>query len=300
MNKILITGATGYIGAALIKLLGRTDYSLVCAARNPQKRKDKLPKNAVMKQVDFANADHLDSVFEGVDVAFFLMHSLEESSDFEALEERLATHFVEAAKRQSVKKIIYLGGLIDKQKLSHSAHMRSRKKVGDILRHSGIPVIAFRASIILGSGSISFEMIRNLVERLPVMVTPTWVRVKAQPIYINTVLAYLEQAIEKKCSESIIVEIGGKDVMSYEEIMTCYASVKGLKRWMIPVPFLTPKLSSLWLALITPLYAKVGRKLIESITEESVVKEPEQASLFDVKRLGCEEAIRRIVHSMDE
>jgi len=292
MTKLLITGSTGYVGSRLIQALAESSYSLLCTARNPGFIQDRLPKNAVAVKADFSKSEGLSTVFEGCETAFFLMHSLGEGQQFEEMEANVARNFSEAAVAEGVQKIIYLGGLMDDSKLEHSAHMRSRKKVGDLLRASGIPVLEFRASVIIGPGSTSFELIRALVERLPVMVTPKWVRVKAQPIFIQDVIAYLKAAIEQPCSAFNIIEIGGADVVSYQSIMEVYAKVRGLRRFMIPVPFLTPYLSSLWLGLVTPVYARVGRKLIDSITSESVVTSPAEMRDFGIKPMGCEAAIR--------
>ena len=300
MKKILITGSTGYIGSRLISALSETDYSLNCTARNPKYLESRLPSNATAYQVDFINPNFNQEAFKDCDTAFFLLHALGETKEFEDIEKKMAENFVNAAKQNRVKHIIYLGGLFNEDHSKHSPHMRSRKKVGDTLRASKIPVTEFRASVILGSGSTSFELIRALVERLPMMVTPKWVHVKAQPIYSQDVITYLTQAILKQPSQAQIVEIGGKNKVTYKDIMDLYAKTRGLKRFMIPVPFLTPKLSSLWLGLVTPLYARVGKKLIDSITEESVVLYPKAATQYDISPLSCEEAIIQCLKDEDQ
>jgi uncharacterized protein YbjT (DUF2867 family) len=291
MIKILITGSTGYVGSRLIHALGNTDYQLICTARNPSYVQNKLPKNAKAVQADFSLGHHSDSPFKGCEVAFFLMHSLGEKTGFEEKESIIANNFLTIAKSIGIKKIIYLGGLVDGPPKKHSPHMRSRIAVGSILRQSAIPILEFRSSVILGPGSTSFELIRALVERLPIMVTPKWVSVRAQPIFIDDVITYLIQSITIKLNTSKIIEIGGADVVSYQTIMQRYAKIRKLRRFMIPVPFLTPYLSSLWLGVVTPVYARVGRKLIDSITSESIVKNKEAATLFDIKPLNCYQAI---------
>lgn len=288
MAKLLITGSTGYVGSRLINRLADSGHELICTARDTSFIQHKLPENATAVQVDFSQK----SVTVSCDVAFFLIHALGEKKRFETIEYRIAENVVESLKGSGVKRIIYLGGLMDDGSAKLSPHMASRKKVGDILRSSGIPVIELRASVILGSGSLSFELIRALVERLPVMVTPKWVHVKAQPVFIDDVIDYLEQSISVPLDSSITVEIGGRDVVSYRDLMQCYAKVRGLHRFMISIPLLTPHLSSLWLGLITPVYARVGRKLIDSITEKSVVNTTLHQHLFSVKPRSCEEAIR--------
>jgi uncharacterized protein YbjT (DUF2867 family) len=180
-----------------------------------------------------------------------------------------------------------------------SAHLRSRHEVGERLRAHAVPVIEFRASIIIGSGSLSFEMIRALVERLPVMVMPRWVRVTAQPIAIGDVLAYLRAALSLKLAGSVMVEIGGPDQVSYGELMREYARQRGLRRWMIPVPLLTPRLSSLWLGLVTPLYARVGRKLVDSLRHPTVVRDDSVQRLFPIRPIGLGEAIARALRNED-
>jgi hypothetical protein len=191
-----------------------------------------------------------------------------------------------------VRRIIYLGGLAsDEEKLS--THLRSRQEVGRVLRESGVPVLEFRASIVIGSGSLSFEMIRSLVERLPVMITPGWVSVMAQPIGIEDLLEYLAAALVLPVAQYRIYEIGGADRVCYLDIMRDYARQRGMKLRTLPVPVLTPYLSSLWLGLVAPLYARIGRKLIESIVRPTVVRDPAALSAFAVRPMGIEEAIRR-------
>ncbi len=198
-----------------------------------------------------------------------------------------------------MQRIIYLGGL-GEERDELSAHLRSRHEVGRILRASGVPVVEFRASIIIGSGSLSFEMIRALVERLPAMITPRWVSVLAQPIGIEDVLHYLRAALDLELHESRIYEIGGPDRVSYGDLMLEYARQRGLRRFMIPVPVLTPRLSSLWLGLVTPLYARVGRKLIDSICHPTLVADPAPAQRdFAIRPIGVREAIARALANED-
>jgi uncharacterized protein YbjT (DUF2867 family) len=225
----------------------------------------RVPANVEIVPGDVLDPASLSRAMKGVEATYYLVHSMGTTGDFEAEDRIAADNFGAAARAAGVRRIIYLGGLgEDDPRLS--AHLRSRHEVGKRLRAHGVPVIELRASIIIGSGSLSFELIRALVERLPVMVTPRWVRVKAQPIAIGDVLEYLHEALTVETgNRSLIIEIGGPDRVSYQELMYEYARQRGLRRWMIPVPVLTPRLSSLWLGLITPLYARVGRKLIDSL-----------------------------------
>jgi uncharacterized protein YbjT (DUF2867 family) len=220
------------------------------------------------------------------------------SEGFEQRDRLGAENFARAARAAGVRRIVYLGGLGDEEG-ELSPHLRSRHEVGSILRASGVPVIEFRASIVIGSGSLSFEMLRALVERLPVMVTPRWVRVKAQPIAIGDLLAYLEAALDLETEESRVYEIGGSERVSYGELMGEYARQRRLRRFMIPVPVLTPRLSSLWLGLVTPLYARVGRALIESICHETVVRDDRALQDFAVKPMGVQQAIANALANED-
>jgi uncharacterized protein YbjT (DUF2867 family) len=232
----------------------------------------------------------VSTALRGVDTAYYLVHSMGSGADFEEKDRAGAEIFAAAALAQGVRRIIYLGGLGPEGE-ELSPHLRSRQEVGRILRDSGVPTLEFRASIVLGSGSLSFEMIRALVERLPAMITPRWVGTTAQPIAIDDLLQYLLEALGIPIEGSRVFEIGGADQVSYGEIMMEYARQRGLRRTMIPVPFLTPRLSSLWLGLVTPLYAKVGRALIDSILHPTVVHDPAALREFTVRPMGMREAL---------
>ena len=209
-----------------------------------------------------------------------------------------AANFSAAAKQAGVRRIVYLGALGNPER-SLSEHLRSRQETGEVLRASGIQVIEFRASIIIGSGSLSFELIRALVERLPVMICPKWVATPAQPIAIEDVLEYLLAALDLEEEKSRIFEIGGPDRVSYGDIMREYARQRGLRRVMIPVPVLTPRLSSLWLGLVTPVYARVGRKLIEGLRSPTVVEDRSASEFFSIRPRGLREALARALSNED-
>lgn len=246
-------------------------------------------------QSDLSDYPTLVNAMKGVDAAYYLVHAMGSAVDFETEDRRLADVFSRASRAARVKRLIYLGGICPPAENDLSAHLRSRLEVGEVLQNSGVPTLEFRASIILGSGSLSFEIIRSLVERLPVMITPHWVRVKAQPIFIDDVLAYLLQGLEIPLPESRVFEIGGADVMSYGQLMNEYARQRGLRRWMIPVPVLTPRLSGIWLNLVAPVYARIGRKLVESIRHSTVVNREDALRVFSVKPLGVKEAMGRVL-----
>ena len=288
---ILLTGATGYVGGRLLTRLESEDRRVRCLVRSPADFKRVLGANTERVAGNVLDRSSLGAALRGVGTAYYLVHSMGSSDPFEEADRDAARNFGAAAKAAGVERIVYLGGLgSDAEDLS--PHLRSRHEVGDILRESGVRVIEFRASIVIGAGSISFEMIRALVERLPVMVMPKWVNVPAQPISIADLLEYLVAALDLPGGESTVYEIGGADRVSYADLMREYALLRGLHRLMIPVPVLTPYLSSLWLALITPVYARIGRKLIESIVHPTVVHDDSARAAFGVRPMNVREAMR--------
>ncbi len=296
---VLLTGATGYVGGRLLSALRDAGERVRCVARRPEFLGHKVDARTEIVQGDLLDPPSLDAAMRGVDVAYYLVHSMGTAGDaFEETDRRAAASFGAAARAAGVQRIIYLGGL-GAPTPELSPHLRSRHEVGDVLRASGVPVIELRASIVIGSGSLSFEMVRALVERLPVMITPRWVAVPAQPIAISDVLAYLMEARDLPGRESATYEIGGADQVSYGDLMHEYARQRGLRRLMIPVPFLTPRLSSLWLGLVTPVYARVGRKLIDSIRHETVVRDDAASRVFRVRPRGIRDAIGSALRNED-
>ncbi len=294
-SKILLTGATGYIGGRLLRLLEQQpEYRVRCLARRPESLRQTANASTEVVAGDVLERPSLDSALRGVEAAYYLVHSMGSRGSFEDEDRLAARNFGQAAKACGVQRIIYVGGLgSDHEELS--PHLRSRQEVGHILRESGVPVLELRASIVIGSGSLSFEMIRALVERLPIMITPKWVNVMAQPIAIDDLLEYLLAALRLPVSQYAVYEIGGADQVCYADIMREYARQRGRRIRMIRVPALTPYLSSLWLGLVTPLYARIGRKLIESIIHPSVVHDDAALATFAIRPMGCEEAIRRAI-----
>jgi uncharacterized protein YbjT (DUF2867 family) len=297
-GTILLTGASGYVGGRLLPLLVADGYRVRCLARQPEQLSSRVPAGVEVVQGNVLDAKSLSEAMKGVEAAYYLVHSMGSTGDFESQDRVAAENFAAAAHAAGVQRIIYLGGLGEDEP-DLSAHLRSRHEVGERLRANAVPVIEFRASIVIGSGSLSFEMIRALVERLPVMVMPRWVRVTAQPIAIGDVLDYLRAALTVQTEGSIIVEIGGPDRVSYGELMGEYARQRGLRRLMIPVPLLTPRLSSLWLGLVTPLYARVGRKLVDSLRHPTVVRDDSALRLFSIRPVGVGEAIARALRKED-
>ncbi len=287
---ILLTGATGYVGGRLLPLLEKRGEAVRCVTRRPKTLEPRVAARTEVFEGDLLNPGSLPAAFAGAETAYYLVHSMGSQQDFMEEDRTAARNFAAAAKKAGVKRIIYLGGLGEGEL---SPHLESRQEVGRVLAESGAAVIEFRASIVIGSGSISYEMVRALVERLPVMTTPSWVRMQAQPIAVEDLLAYLIAALDKTPVVSAVYEIGGKDKVSYEQIMREYARQRGLKRVMIPVALLTPWLSSLWLAFVTPIYARIGRRLFTSLRHETVVRDDKALRDFAVRPRGLSEAIAR-------
>jgi uncharacterized protein YbjT (DUF2867 family) len=294
---ILIAGATGYVGGALIKPLLSEGYRVRCLARRPEALADSGLSVEVVRG-DVLDAVSVRAAMAGVHTAYYLVHSMASSESFEEQDRAAARNFANAAREADIQRIIYLGGLGHEQD-ELSPHLRSRHEVGEILKSTGVPVIEFRASVVIGSGSLSFEMIRALVERLPVMIAPRWVSVAAQPIAIADLLSYLVAALDLPPNEGGIFEIGGADLVSYGGLMKEYARQRGLKRLVISVPFLTPHLSSLWLGLVTPLYVRVGRKLIDSIRHSTIVEDQKALIRFKIRPCGFRQAIAAAINSSE-
>jgi uncharacterized protein YbjT (DUF2867 family) len=294
----LLTGATGYVGGRLLSLLQKQSVPVRCLARRPEALEDRGSQTTEIVAGDVLDRNTLLTAFEGVDTAYYLVHSMGAQGNFEEQDRIAATNFSEAATAAGVRRIVYLGGLGNPDQ-QLSKHLRSRQETGDALRAHHSQVIEFRASIVIGSGSLSFEMIRALVERLPIMICPRWVHVKAQPIAIEDLLTYLTAALDLQTETSQVYEIGGPDQVSYGQIMQEYARQRGLTRWMVPVPFLTPYLSSLWLGLVTPLYARVGRKLVESLRNPTLISNNLAARTFSIRPRSFGESIARALINED-
>lgn len=288
-NRVLLTGATGYVGGRLRRLLEEAGVPLRCMARRLGGLQARVHPSTQLCRADVLDPDTLPAALEGIHTAYYLIHSMGSGDDFEEDDRRGAENFAQAARAAGVQRIVYLGGLAHGNDLS--PHLRSRHEVGEVLRSSGVPTIELRASVVLGSGSLSFEMLRALVERLPIMICPKWVSVPAQPISIEALLAYLIEARTLPIEGHRTYEIGGEEAVSYGDLMREYARQRGLRRWMIRVPVLTPHLSSLWLGLVTPIYARVGRKLIESIKHPSIVQDDSARKDFSVQPVTHQEAI---------
>jgi uncharacterized protein YbjT (DUF2867 family) len=292
--RILVTGATGYIGGRLIPALLEAGHSVRCFARDPRRIEDRFPGVQIAKGDLFDEASLGDALRE-CDAAYYLVHSMsDDRRDFSQRDREGARLFGNVAVHAGVGRIIFLGGLGQENSAKLSKHLQSRHEVGDELRASGISVTEFRAAIIVGSGSVSFEMLRDLTERLPVMIAPKWVGTRCQPIGIRDVLSYLVAALDTPASAGRIIEIGGADVLPYRDLMLHYAKIRGLSRKIIPVPVLSPYLSSLWIHLITPVPAAIARPLVEGLFNEVIVRDASAREIFpQIEPAGFDAAVHR-------
>ena len=291
-QTILLTGATGYIGGRLAPRLLDRGYAVRCLVRDP----DRLRGVPWADQVEIVEGNVLEpetlpAAMEGVDAAYYLIHAMSEGEGFAERDRRAAENFGKSAKDAGVGRVLYLGGIEPKSD-EVSDHLQSRLETGETLRDHGPPLTEFRAAVIVGSGSASFELIRHLTERVPLMITPRWVKTRTQPIAIRDVLCYLIDALEIPETEGRVIEIGGPEVLTYEDMFRGYAEVRGLKRPIVHVPFLTPGLSSLWAGLVTPISSALARPLIKGLKSEVVVTDESGQDLFDVEPIPYEAAVR--------
>ena len=289
--SILVTGATGFIGKKLLNRLAKTGYKVTAMSR----AKHPNSENVKFVTADAFDIDSLSNALKGIETAFYLLHSMEGSkkewAEFANREKRQAENFLKAAENARVKRIIYLGGLVN-ESLELSKHMRSRHEVGKILASGDIPVTELRASLIVGAEGGSYAMLRYLVERLPLMVCPKWVKSTTQPIAVDNVVDYLVGVMKNSMTAGKILEIGGPDKMTYEQLMRLYSSILHRNVNIIQIPFLTPRLSSYWIDLITPVKASLARPLVDSLVHDSYVRDSSIDELVSVNLIHMTEAIK--------
>jgi uncharacterized protein YbjT (DUF2867 family) len=301
MKNILITGATGYIGRRLKeRLLKRADLSIRLLVRNRKKVRSSVVNKVEIVEGDTFNREALLQALKGIDVAYYLIHSMGSGKDFEDRDRRSAENFRDACVEAGVKRLIYLGGLGVKE--TASKHLLSRIETGEILsaRPDRLQTIWFRAGVIIGAGSASFEIIRNLVQKLPIMVTPKWVSTRTQPIAVDDVLSYLAAASTLDVPGNLIVDIGAEP-MSFRDMMINAAKVMGLKRYLLPVPVLSPRLSSFWLILFTPIPYQMAAALVEGLKSETLVLNDHAERYFgDIKPLPYIKAVKMALDEMEQ
>lgn len=291
--KILLTGATGYIGKRLLPKLIEDDHDVVCCVRDkarfnpPASLKDKI----ATIEIDLLDAESLSKIPNDIDVAYYLVHSMSESKDYQDLEKRSAQNFCEQVSKTQTKQVIYLSGIVNESALSE--HLKSRKQVEDELGKGDYALTTFRAGIIIGSGSASFEIMRDLVEKLPVMIAPRWLETSCQPIGISDVLLFLTRSIDEPKTFHQSFDIGSDDILTYREMLLTLADVRGLKRKIWTVPVMTPKLSSYWLYFVTSTSYRLAISLVDSMKVEVVCKENNINEILGVEPISYRSALER-------
>ena len=291
--KILLTGATGYVGKRLLPVLLQQGHQVVCCVRD----KNRFPSDGIynhpgitLLEVDFLNDSVAPAFIKDIDAAYYLIHSMSSNvKDFEKLEVKTAGNFIKMTARTSAKQIIYLGGITKGEKLSR--HLSSRKKVEEILKKNSIPLTSLKAGIIVGSGSASFEIIRDLVEKLPVMIAPKWLNTRHQPISIRNILEYLSGVLLKEETFNKSYDIGGPDILTYKEMLLKFAEVRGLKRIIITVPVMTPRLSSYWLYFVTSTSYKLAINLVNSMKIEVTAENDVLEKMLGITPVSYKEAV---------
>ena len=290
--KILVTGATGYIGKRLIPLLLNDGHTVVCAVRDQGRAKSYFRdrKNIVLAEADFLDFTSLEKIPKDIDIAYYLIHSMSNSAkEFHILEEKCAFNFKRFIEKTGTKQVIYLSGITNDTKLSK--HLLSRKNVENTLASKEYALTTFKAGIIVGSGSSSFEIIRDLVEKLPAMIAPKWLDTKTQPLGIRDVLSFLHRAIEKKELYNKSFDVFGPEVLTYKEMLLQFSEVRKLKRWILTVPIMTPKLSSYWLYFVTSTSYKLASTLVNSMGVEVIGNKSNINKILDVQPMTYKQAV---------
>lgn len=299
--KILVTGATGYIGKRLIPLLLNDGHTIICPVRDKKRAQSyyKDQSNIELVEADFLNRNSLEAIPKDVEFAYYLIHSMSNSAkEFHVLEEKCATNFKYFAKQTSLEQVIYLSGITNDTKLSK--HLLSRKNVEKTLSSGDYALTTFKAGIIVGSGSSSFEIIRDLVEKLPVMVAPKWLNTKTQPLAIRDVLSFLHKALDKKKLYNTSYDIFGPEIMTYKTMLLQFAEVRKLKRWILTVPVMTPKLSSYWLYFVTSTSYKLATSLVNSMGVEVIGEKSNINKILKVNPMTYKEAVELAFRKIEQ
>ncbi|MEZ6018475.1 MAG: NAD(P)H-binding protein, partial [Planctomycetota bacterium] len=301
---ILVTGATGYIGGRLVPRLLDAGFRVRCAVRSPRKLESRWwidHPNVEVVSADLGDAAAIEAAARGCDAAYYLVHSMEAvGRSYREVDRRLARNFVAAVEGAGVARVLYLGGLGETGE-DLSKHLSSRREVEEILAASRVPVTTFRAAMIIGSGSASFEILRYLVERLPIMITPKWVATRCQPIAVRNVLRYLIDALDVPETAGRTLDIGGPDIVTYRDLMNAMANARGLpRRRVLAVPLLTPRLSSAWIHLVTPISHRMARPLAEGLRNEVICRESDALQLMPQALLTVKESIEAALARIDE
>ncbi len=299
--RILLTGANGYIGMRLLPQLIEQGHEVICAVRNKNRftSNEELKDKVEIVELDFLEDSQAPEIIKNIDVAYYLIHSMTGSSkDFDEQEATAARNFNQMMAKTSVNQVIYLSGIINEEKLSK--HLQSRKAVEEILYKGNFNLTVLRAAIIVGSGSSSFEIIRDLCEKLPVMITPTWVKTRCQPIAIRNIIQFLTGVIAREECYNKSFDVGGPDVLTYKEMMEQYAEVRGLKLWIIEVPFLSPKLSSYWLYFVTSTSYRLAQNLVDSMSVEVITKDTRLKEILNIELIPYKEAIEMAFFKIEQ
>jgi len=299
--KILLTGATGYIGKRLLPLLVAQNHDIICCVRDKNRFycPEEFRKNVTVIEVDFLEPETLNAIPIDIDAAYYLIHSMSGSdNNYDELEKISAENFVYSIDKTNAKQVIYLSGIVNDKSLSK--HLASRKKVEDVLNSGKFAMTTLRAGIIVGSGSASFEIIRDLINKLPIMITPRWLNTRCQPIAIPDVLEFLSKSLLNPVTYDKSFDIGGPDILTYKEMLLGFAKAKKLKRWIFTIPIMTPKLSSYWLYFVTSTSYKLASALVSSMKVEVVCRDNKINDLLGVKPMSYEQALSRALIKVDE
>ncbi|KAF3362384.1 putative protein YbjT [Chlamydiales bacterium STE3] len=294
--NILLTGANGYIGSRLLQIFLAQGHHVYALIRNPNNFTLQHPLLTVIK-LDLLT-ENKSNIPENIDIAYYLIHAMSYGKDFPSLEEKIICHFLQFLKKTSVKQIVYLGAMDNGSTLS--AHFASRRKTEDAIKKSGIPYTVLKAGIVIGAGSASFEIIRDLVEKLPVMVAPKWINNPCQPIAVEDVLFYLEKVMLHPEVMNESLAIGGPDQLSYKEMLLEYANARRLKRWIAVVPVLTPRLSSYWLYFVTSVNFRLARALVDSLKSKSIFTDKRIQKIFPHQCLGYQESVAKALDVIEQ